>query len=192
MTTQVADRGGFPGHIVGRTGLACDLEKISAVRARNAPGSIKHVRQFVRFIGYYRHFMPDFAGLSESCLLGRKGPFLTERTPSVPDCFGHGCLFRCTTYRTSDYTQLTRQFGVPLHHPQFLDMGQERWLHSLTQKQAIGAASQHLWEVRLIVSWSPVFAARARVFNWYLRIVLVAGWAVSGPGLVRITSFPPV
>ena len=61
MQTEVA----FLGHIVGRSGLACDPEKISAVSAWHAPGSIKQVRQFVGFIGYYRGFIQDFAGLSE-------------------------------------------------------------------------------------------------------------------------------
>ena len=46
MQTEVA----FLGHIVGRTGLACDPEKISAVQAWHEPGSIKQVCQFVGFI----------------------------------------------------------------------------------------------------------------------------------------------
>ena len=47
----------FLGHIVGRTGLVCDPEKIWAVRNWHAPGSVKQVRQFVDFIGYYRRFI---------------------------------------------------------------------------------------------------------------------------------------
>ena len=71
MQTEVA----FLVHIVGRTGLACDPEKISAVRAWHAPGSINQfVLQFVGFIGYYRRFIHDFAGLSEPLVaLTRKG-----------------------------------------------------------------------------------------------------------------------
>ena len=78
MQTEVA----FLGHIVGWTGLACDPEKISAVRNWHAPGSVKQVRQFVGFIGYYRRFIQDFAGLSEPLVaLTRKGvPFVwTDR-----------------------------------------------------------------------------------------------------------------
>ena len=44
MQTEVA----FLGHIVGRTGLACDPVKISAVRARI-------------FVGYYHRFIQNFA-----------------------------------------------------------------------------------------------------------------------------------
>ena len=43
-------------------------------RAWHAPNSIKQVRQFVGFIGYYRRFIQDFAGLSEPLVaLARKG-----------------------------------------------------------------------------------------------------------------------
>ena len=43
----------FLGHIVGRTGLACDPSKISAVRNWHALDKVKAVRQFVGFLGYY-------------------------------------------------------------------------------------------------------------------------------------------
>ena len=52
-------------HIVGRASLACDPEKLSAVRAWHASGSVKQVRQFVGFVGYYRRFIQNFAELSE-------------------------------------------------------------------------------------------------------------------------------
>ena len=67
---------------VGRTGLACDLEKISAVRNWHAPDKVKAVRQFVGFLGYYRRFVKDFAGMAEPLVaLTRKGvPFVwTDR-----------------------------------------------------------------------------------------------------------------
>ena len=50
MQTEVA----FLGHIVGRTGLAFDPEKLSAVRNWHEPNKVKAVRQFVGFVGYYR------------------------------------------------------------------------------------------------------------------------------------------
>ena len=61
MQTEMA----FLGHLVGRTGLACDPGKISAVQAWHVPVSVKQVRQFAGFVGYYRRFIQDFAGLSE-------------------------------------------------------------------------------------------------------------------------------
>ena len=70
MQTNVA----YLGHIVGRAGLACDPGKVSAIRAWYVPDSVKQVRQFVGFIGYYRRFIQNFAGLSEPLVaLTRKG-----------------------------------------------------------------------------------------------------------------------
>ena len=53
-------------------------EKISAVRNWHAPDKVKAVLQFVGFVGYYRRFVKDFAGLAEPLVaLTRKGaPFV--------------------------------------------------------------------------------------------------------------------
>ena len=70
------------GNIVGRTGLACDPEKISAVRKWHAPDKVKAVRQFVGFVGYYRRFAKDFAVLAEPlvALTWKGAPFIwTDR-----------------------------------------------------------------------------------------------------------------
>ena len=78
MQTEVI----FLGHIVGRTGLACEPAKILAVRNWHAPDKAKAVRQFVGFVGYHRRFIKDFAGLAEPLVaLTRKGaPFVwTDR-----------------------------------------------------------------------------------------------------------------
>ena len=59
---------------MGRTGLACDPAKLSAVRNWHAPDNVKAVRQFVGFVGYYRRFVKDFAELAEPLVaLTRKG-----------------------------------------------------------------------------------------------------------------------
>ena len=74
LQTEVA----FLGHIVGRTGLACDPEKLSAVRNWHEPNRVKVVRQFVGFIGHYRRFVKIFAELADPLVaLTRKGvPFM--------------------------------------------------------------------------------------------------------------------
>ena len=72
----------FLGHIVGRTGLACDPAKLAAVQNWHAPDKVKGVRQFVGFVGYYRRFVKNFADLSEPLVaLTRNGaPFVcTDR-----------------------------------------------------------------------------------------------------------------
>ena len=83
MQTEVA----FLGHIVGRTGLACDPVKISAVGVWHAPGSVKQVRQFVGMVGYYRRFIQNFAELSEPLVaLTRKGAVFAW-TPEIQEAF---------------------------------------------------------------------------------------------------------
>ena len=59
MQTEVI----FLGHIVGRSRLACDLAKISAVRSWHVPDKVKAIRQFVGFVGYYRHFVKNWRSL---------------------------------------------------------------------------------------------------------------------------------
>ena len=92
MQTEVI----FLGHIVGRTGLACDPSKLSAVRNWHAPDKVKAVRQFVGFVGYYRRFVKDFAGLAEPLVaLTRKGaPFVwTDRQQTAFEAL-KPCLIR--------------------------------------------------------------------------------------------------
>ena len=67
----------FLGHIVCRTGLACDPAKLSAVQNWHAPDKVKVVRQFVGFVGYYRPFVKEFAEMAE--------PLVAERRPLCVD-----------------------------------------------------------------------------------------------------------
>ena len=77
MQTEVV----FLGHIVGRTGLACDPAKLSVVRNWHAPDKVNGVRQFVGFVSYYWWFVKDFADLAEPLVaLTRKGTPLCGRT----------------------------------------------------------------------------------------------------------------
>ena len=74
MQTEV----GFLGHIVGRTGLACDPEKLSAVLNWHEPNRVNAVCQFVGFVGYYRRFVKMFAEIADPLVaFTRKGvPFV--------------------------------------------------------------------------------------------------------------------
>ena len=86
--------------------------------------------------------------------LAREGPFLSEISLSDVTGFGHGCAFRSTTYRSSDYAQPSGKYGLPLHHPRFLEwidapesarlleQGPSAWLQSLSREQAIDAVRQ--------------------------------------------------
>ena len=86
--------------------------------------------------------------------LAREGPFLSERSPSAPNCFGDDCSFRHTTYRSSDYTRLSGKVWCSVASSpvfrvdwragvcQSSEDGPGMWLHSLSREQAIDAAHQ--------------------------------------------------
>ena len=73
--------------------------------------------------------------------------------PRIGDYAG-GCAFRCATHRISDFAPPSGEFGLPLHHPRFLEwvgapefarlMGPrpDAWFRSLTCTQSIDAAHQ--------------------------------------------------
>ena len=44
-----------------------------------------------------------------------------ERSPDSIRSLGAGCAFRNTTNRSSDYTAPSGEFGLPMHHPRFLE-----------------------------------------------------------------------
>ena len=132
--------------------------------------------------------------------LAREGPFLSERSSSSLNCFGDGCAFLNTTYRPSDYTKPSGEFGVPLHHPRFLEwigvpeyaslleMGPGMWLHSLSRDQAMDAALQLHRDVCLMTTnldyacrvWHPRFWNYA----WNPGVSLLRRWLLVpwGPG----------
>ena len=67
----------FLGHIVGRAGLECDPNKVSAVANWIPPSTIKGVREFLGFTGYYRRFVPDYSTVAQPLvrLLGKDCKF---------------------------------------------------------------------------------------------------------------------
>ena len=77
----------FLGHIVGRAGLECDPNKLSAVANWIPPSTIKGVREFLGFTGYYRRFVPDYSTVSQPLvrLLGKDCKF--KWTDACQDVF---------------------------------------------------------------------------------------------------------
>ena len=55
----------FLGHIVGRAGLECDPNKLSAVANWIPPTTTKGVREFLGFTGYHRRFVPDYSMVAQ-------------------------------------------------------------------------------------------------------------------------------
>lgn len=55
----------FLGHRVRAAGIAADPEKVSAVQEWTAPRTVRQVRSFLGFVGYYRRFIKDFAKIAK-------------------------------------------------------------------------------------------------------------------------------
>ena len=77
----------FLGHIVGRAGLECDPNKVSAVANWIPPSTIKGVHEFLGFTGYYRRFVPDYSTVAQPLvrLLGKDCKF--KWTDACQDAF---------------------------------------------------------------------------------------------------------
>ena len=100
--------------------------------------------------------------------LAREGPFLAERSPEYIHSFGAGCAFRNTTCRDSDYAAPSGDYGLPMHHPRFiewigvpqsaglLEISGGRWLDNLSQDQVITAAVHLQRDVGLMQTNSDV------------------------------------
>ena len=54
----------FLGHIVSKSGVSCDPEKVACVSNWPIPKSLKEVRQFLGLASYYRKLVKDFAKLA--------------------------------------------------------------------------------------------------------------------------------
>ena len=77
----------FLGHIVGRAGLECDPNKLSAVANWIPPSTTKGVHEFQGFTGYYRRFVPDYSTVARPLvyLLGKDCKF--QWTVACQDLF---------------------------------------------------------------------------------------------------------
>jgi len=77
------------GHVVGRDGAATDYEKVQAMRDQAVPLDLPELRAFLGSVGYYRQYIPDFAGIAQ--LLNRltaKG-VRWQWTYAEPQAFKH-------------------------------------------------------------------------------------------------------
>jgi len=55
----------YLGHVVGRNGLATDSEKVRAIENWVTPQDLTGLRAFLGLVGYYRQYIPDFAGIAQ-------------------------------------------------------------------------------------------------------------------------------
>ena len=75
--------------------------------------------------------------------LDREGRFLEERSPESIRSLGPGCAFRNTTYPASDYVAPVGDYGLPLHHPRFVE-----WI-GVPQSAGLIEFSGSLWVDKL-------------------------------------------
>jgi len=77
------------GHVVGRDGIAPDPEKVRAVRDWAIPVNLSKLRAFLGLAGYYRQYIPDFAGIAQPLnWLTAKG-VRWQLTPAEQRAFDH-------------------------------------------------------------------------------------------------------
>ena len=110
----------------------------------------------------HRDPFPHLALLGASFLAGSRGPVLAERSPESIRSLGAVCAFWNTSYHSSDYDSPSGEFGLPVHHPWFLEwigvpqsaclleMGAGRWADHLSRDQVVAAAVQLQWDVGLM------------------------------------------
>ena len=54
----------YLGHVIGGGEVKPDADKIQAVEACSEPRTKKEVRAFLGLTGYYRKFIPNYAGIA--------------------------------------------------------------------------------------------------------------------------------
>jgi hypothetical protein len=55
----------FLGHIISAEGIAVDPNKVQEVLDWKSPRSIMQIRSFLRLVGYYHRFIPNFSKISK-------------------------------------------------------------------------------------------------------------------------------
>lgn len=81
----------FLGHVVSAAGVSVDPEKVSAVREWGAPKTVRQLRSFLGFVGYYRRFIKNFSKIAKPLnqLLAGIGRPQGRGSPAIewsPDC----------------------------------------------------------------------------------------------------------
>ena len=71
----------YLGHVLGKTGIRPDPEKLEAVRDWERPKTLTQVRSFTAFCNYYRKFMKNFAEIAKPLyrLTGRGVKFTWDK-----------------------------------------------------------------------------------------------------------------
>jgi len=55
----------YLSHEVGRDGVATNPEKVQAVKGWAVPHDLSELQAFLGLVGYYRQYIPGFAGVAQ-------------------------------------------------------------------------------------------------------------------------------
>jgi transposase InsO family protein len=77
----------YLGHIVSQDGIQTDPDKLQVVKSWPVPTNVKHVQQFLGFVGFYRRFIKDFAKIAHPLTRLLKHLDKVSRT-KTPFCWG--------------------------------------------------------------------------------------------------------
>lgn len=72
----------YLGHVVSEHGVETDPEKISALKSWPVPQTLKELRTFHGFAGYYRRFNNDYAAIAKPLNDRTKGYISTLKRSS--------------------------------------------------------------------------------------------------------------
>lgn len=80
----------YLGHVISKDGISTDPEKTTTVRDWVIPSTVKQVRSFLGFVGYYRRFIKGFSKIAaplNALLVGTASLRPGKRTVEwTPDC----------------------------------------------------------------------------------------------------------
>jgi hypothetical protein len=55
----------FLGHVILAEGIAMDLSKVQEVHEWKSPRTVTQIRSFLRLVGYYHRFVPNFSKIAK-------------------------------------------------------------------------------------------------------------------------------
>ena len=89
----------YLGHVVSKSGVEPDPDKISAVRDYPVPTRLKEVRMFLGLTGYYRRFIRNYSTIAEPLISLTRQPNASSFhwTPACQTAFDHLRHFLTTT-----------------------------------------------------------------------------------------------
>ena len=166
------------GHIVSADGIACDEEKISAVKDWPVPRGVKELQRFLGFTGYYRRFIKDYAFIARplTSLLKGSNPRkkkLRRSRPEIPWMWGEE--------QQAAFRKLIGKMTSPpvLGYPNFKKPFQVRVDASKLGLGAVLCQKQESGEYRVIAYGSRTLRPPEENYSTHKLEFLALHWAIT-------------